>query len=270
MASHNLESALANEVRAIEAEMGGTLCFHAREIASGREWHYRSEQKCRTASIIKLPILVHVALSAAEGVLQWSEPLTVTDSEKVDGSGVLTHLSGGLQLSLRDCCVLMTIVSDNTATNMVIERLGVDAINTRMRSLGLALTTLYRKAYSPDTDASREFGLGMSTPGEMLRLVTGLAERTIGPGSACDEMETILGQQYYRDGIPRLLDPAWSYSGKTGAVDGVRNDVGIVIGPDGRRIAMAIFCQDVSDLRWTADNTGLIAQARVARLLCSL
>jgi beta-lactamase class A len=161
----------------------------------------------------------------------------------------------------------MTIVSDNTGTNMVIERLGIAAINARMRALGLTVTTCFRKTYSPDTPESAEFGLGVTTPNEMLRLLTLLANGAIGDTETSANILTILAAQQYRDCIPRLLPADWTYAGKTGAIDHVRNDVGLVTAPDGRRFALALFCQELPVVQWTADNPGMIALARLAKLL---
>ena len=202
-----------------------------------------------------------------EGSLTWDEPLTLTEAEKVDGSGVLTQLTPGLQLSLRDVCTLMTTVSDNTGTNMVIEHVGVEAINARMRSLGLPITTCFRKAYSPDTEASKEYGLGVTTPQEMLNLMVQLAHNEIGDEAVSKDILHILAGQFYRDAMPRLLPEDWKYMGKTGAVDAVRNDVGLVATPDGSRYALALFCQNLPVVQWTADNPGLLALARLTRRL---
>ena len=161
----------------------------------------------------------------------------------------------------------MTIVSDNTATNMLIERLGVAPVNERMRSLGLPLTTLYRKSYTPDTDASREFGLGMTTPDEMVDLLQILADGRAGSSAVSEEVLSILAGQCLRDSVPRALPPDWKYAGKSGGIDGVRNDVALVTAPDGRKFALAVFCQDLQDLQWTPDNAGVLAIGRVTRAL---
>ena len=261
------EPNLAQEIKDIERESGGTVCVVARELGAANTIRYHGDHRCRTASVIKLPILVHAAMAVGDGALSWSEQLTLTDEEKVAGSGVLTQLGAGLKLSLRDACVLMTIVSDNTATNMVIERLGVAPVNERMRSLGLPLTTLYRKSYTPDTSASREFGLGMTTPDEIADLLQILAEGRAGSLALSEEILSILSGQCLRDSIPRALPPDWKYAGKTGGIDGVRNDVALLTAPDGRRFAITIFCQNLPDLQWTPDNAGVVAIGRITRAL---
>lgn len=265
--AHNLPDALHADVAQIERDCGGLLCFAFHDFQTGETLRYRADHKCKTASVIKFPMLVHVAMAVQEGVLTWDEPFVLTDAEKVGGSGVLTQLSQGLTLSLRDVCVLMTIVSDNTGTNMIIERLGVEPINARMRSLGLPVTTLFRKSYSEDTPESKPYGLGVTTPEEMLRLLILLAEDKTGGEAASREMLAMMKAQHYRDGIPRLLPADWTYAGKTGAIDPVRNDVGLVTAPDGRRFALSLFSQELPQVLWTADNPGLLALAKLSRRL---
>jgi beta-lactamase class A len=262
-------SALNASIAEIERESGGELSLALRDLQTGETFLYHPDRNVKTASVIKLPMLAHVALAVREGSLSWNEKLTLTEEEKVAGSGVLTQLTAGLSISLRDVCLLMTIVSDNTGTNMVIERVGKEPINARMRELGLSRTTLFRKAYSSDTPQSEKYGLGVTTPREILRLLTLLAEGEIGDPETSMDIVSFLAAQQYRDAIPRLLPPDWRYAGKTGGIDGVRNDVGIVTAPDGRRFALALFCQQLSDLRWTPENKGLLALARCARVLLS-
>ncbi|HZT44525.1 MAG TPA: serine hydrolase [Chthonomonadaceae bacterium] len=253
-----------------ERELGGVISLAARDLQTGETLFYKADRKVQTASVIKLPMLVHVALAVQEGRLAWEEPLALTEAEKVDGSGILMQLTAGLTLTLRDVCTLMIVLSDNTATNMVIERIGIEPINARMRALGLKETTLFRKAYSPDTPQSRRYGLGVTTAREMLRLVTLLAEGKIGNAATSADIVSILAGQHYRDCIPRLLPADWQYAGKTGAVDHVRNDVGLLTAPDGRRFGLAVFCQKIPLVLWTADNPGMLAIARLARRLVGL
>lgn len=250
-----------------EAHSGGEISLACRALPSGEPLLYHADRKVKTASVIKFPILVHVAMSVSQKTLSWDTPLILTEAEKVGGSGVLTCLTSGLTLSLRDACVLMTILSDNTATNMLIEYLGAEAINHRMRELGLAQTTLFRKSYSPDTPASLEYGFGVTTPNEMLHLLTLIAENGIEDIGACETVLEIMAQQHYRDMIPRLLPTDWRYAGKTGGLDQVRNDVGIVTTPEGHRFALALFCQQIPQVLWTADNPGIMALARLSPLL---
>lgn len=262
-----MNPSLLEQIRMQEANSGGEISLACRELPSGKPILYNADRKVKTASVVKFPILVHVAMSVTEGSLSWEMPLTLTEEEKVGGSGVLTALRAGLKLTLWDTCVLMTIVSDNTATNMVIEALGAEVINRRMRDLGLEQTTLFRKAYSPDTPASLEYGLGVTTPNEMLHLLTLVSENGIADASARSAILEIMEKQNYRDMLPRFLPTDWHYAGKTGGLDQVRNDVGIMTDPQGRRYALALFCQKIPKVLWTPENPGLLALANLSPLL---
>lgn len=257
------------QIAEIEREMRGEICLAARDLQTGRTLSYHGDRMVMTASIIKLPILIHVALCVQEGTASWQESIPLTAREKVGGSGVLKVLSDGLLLSVRDLCMLMMAISDNTATNLIIERFGAEAINRRMRSLGLVRTTVNRKAFSREQPSllSARYGFGVTTPAETLHLLTRIAEGRIGDSTTCADVLHFMEEQQYRDGIPRFLPPGWKYAGKTGAVDSVRNDAGIVAAPDGRRYALALFCQKLRDTLWTPENAGLLAIARLSRLL---
>lgn len=260
-------SATQEAISVIERESGGRVSLAVSDLHTGEKLLHHPDRKVKIASVIKLPILVHVAMSVAEGTRSWDEKLTLTAGEKVDGSGVLTQLQPGLELPLRDVCTLMTVLSDNTATNMVIEHVGVAPVNDRMRELGLPVTTLFRKSFSPDTPASKKYGLGVTTPREMLKLLTRIALDSLGDPGVCTDIMRMLDAQHYRDGIPRLLPADWKYAGKTGAIDPVRNDVGIVTAPDGRRFALSLFVDSLPAVLWTPDNPGLLALARLAKAI---
>jgi beta-lactamase class A len=266
--NHNItNAALLAAVQQIEIECGGRLCFALNDLNSRALLTYRAEERCKTASTIKFPMLVHIAMAVHEGQVAWDEKLTLSDAEKVAGSGALTRLTEGLSLSLRDVCVLMTIISDNTATNMLIESFGTAPFNERAQALGLEATTLFRKSYHEDTPESLQYGLGVTTARDMCRLMTHIALRAAEGDAACIEVIEVMKSQFYRDCIPRLLPSDWVYAGKGGSVDAVRNDVGLITAPDGRRFALAVFCQDLPLVLWTADNPGTLAIARLARLL---
>lgn len=264
-----MNSDILAEIEECEHKCTGKLSVAFRDLKTGKTIRYRSDSPCKTASVIKLPMLCHIAQCVEEGANRWDEALILTDEEKVAGSGILKDMSAGLTLTLRDVCVLMTILSDNTATNILIEKFGVKPFNERMRTLGLPFTTLFRKSYSPDTEESREFGLGKTTADEMLTLMTLLAEGKIGSPGCSAEIVGILAEQNYQDGIPRFLPSGWRYAGKTGAVDAVRNDVGLVTSPSGDRVVLSIFCQEIPTVLWTPENPGLIAIAEVSRRLLS-
>ena len=129
----------------------------------------------QTASVIKLGILYHAMVQVREGKARWDEPITLHPHEAVAGSGLLTFLDTPVTLTLKDVLTMMVIVSDNTATNLAIDRFGIDPVNARIAALGLANTHLYKKVMLPATGPmpsdQPKFGLGKTTPREMAYLM---------------------------------------------------------------------------------------------------
>lgn len=249
----------------------GHLCFAAKNLRTRRVLMRHADMKCPTASVIKLPILVHTLMAANEGEISLETELTLRQEDIKPGSGILKELTPGLRLSLRDACMLMMALSDNTATNMVLDVVGIEAVNARMSKLGCRKTRLFRKVFAGGPPVNREnarYGLGVTTPRDMLRLLELIYHGRVGGGEVGREVRRYLAAQQYRDAIPRYLPPDWTYEGKGGAVDLVRNDVGFVTTPDGVTIALAVLCHGMPRPLWTADNPGLVAVGRVAKEIC--
>jgi beta-lactamase class A len=258
------------QIEEIAAGFQGVISLAAKDLRTGASVLYHADRKCPAASVIKLPILVHVLLLEREGFLSTDEEVSLSAESKVPGSGILTQLSEGLTLPLRDACTLMIALSDNTATNLILDRTGVQSVTDRMRALGYPRTKLFRKVFSsgpPVSEENRRYGLGVTTPRDMLRLLSDIHSGRIGDAQTCARIRAVLGTQHYRDGIPRLLPASYQFQGKSGAVDAVRNDVGFVTVAEGRDIALAIFCQKMAQPMWTADNPGWLVIARLARAL---
>ena len=170
----------------IAQRFGGRLGVAARNIVTGETVLYNSDSLFPTASIIKLPVLVELFHRFHHGGLQPGQPVQLADSLKKPGSGVLQFLSGGQTLKLIDIATLMIIVSDNTGTNYVLDQFGtaheekLEAVNGRMRTLGLNHTTLLNKLYSfgtkKKTEEARRYGIGVSCPADMIQLLGGNRE----------------------------------------------------------------------------------------------
>jgi beta-lactamase class A len=123
----------------------GNVSLYAKNLDTGRSYGLQPDAPVPTASTIKLPILVELFAEAGEGKLDWNQKLVLTDQDKVSGSGVLTEFSGGDAFPIRDLMHLMIVVSDNTATNLILDRIGGNGVNLRMAQLGLTETTVMRK-----------------------------------------------------------------------------------------------------------------------------
>src|SRR5205807_3338633 len=108
----------------------------AKNVDTGESYSYNGDERVRTASTIKVAVMIEAFARIAEGRAKWTDELVLTKAARYGGSGVLPELADGLRLTLRDCVNLMMIVSDNTATNLVLDYLTTDAVNARTNSLG--------------------------------------------------------------------------------------------------------------------------------------
>jgi beta-lactamase class A len=215
----------------------------------------------------------------ARGEAKWTEPLTVTPAEKVSGSGILSsEISEGVRLPLRDVHNLMIVLSDNTATNMIIERFTADAVNAFLDKLELRGTRLMRKVRGDGKQLAtpagfsaagklpenQKYGLGVSTPREMAAILERLERGEIVGPEASREMIAILRRCRDDTGIRRHI--AWPVANKTGALDALRSDVGIVYAKGGR-IAMAITVDGMPRADYKPDNAGSRLIAELAKAI---
>ena len=254
----------------------GKVFLAAKNLETGQSIQIRGAEKVRTASTIKLPVLVDLYALAAEKKISLDEELGMKQADVVSGSGVLRELSVGTTLKLRDVANLMIVVSDNTATNICIGRIGADSVNARMDALGLPGTRLMRKVRGDGNqlsapqgwskagllESNKRYGLGSTTSLEMISLL-GMIEAGKLPGSA--EMLSILKRQQYNDGLGRKI-AGLVVANKTGSLDHLRSDVGIVYTKAGP-IAIAITVDDIPDIDYGEDNPGLLMIADLAKII---
>lgn len=279
-ATSPIEAQLATIVRDFRGVMG----VAAIDLASGRAIAVNGDTRFPTASTIKTAVMVEAYHQAAEGKLPLDATYSLEESAKVGGSGVLNGMHAGLTLTGTDLVHLMIVLSDNTATNMLIERLGTARINARLDTYGFTETRLFRPTFRdgrPDVlpELEREFGLGMTTPIEMAKLMALIGTGKAVSAKASESMLSTLRKQQDRAMIPRLLPPmrGLNVGNKTGTdeekhagPDGVhrhvRADAGIVTGP-GFSYAIAIYARQIEDTRWGVENEALTTGALISRLL---
>ena len=258
-------------VRAVLDGFPGRASLYAKNLDRGTSYGKGEDDRVRSASTIKLAILMTAHAEVAEGRARWDDPLVLTDAKKAPGAGVLPELSDGLRLTLRDAVNLMIVVSDNTATNLVLDHLSADAVNARMADLGLEHTRCLKKiggggaSRASQLAANEGFGIGVTTPHEMVDLVERLERGTLVSPAASREMIELLKRQQYRDGIFRNLKGAVAAT-KPGALDHLRSDVGVVYTASGR-IAMAITLAEIPEIDYSVDNPGLLLLSRLSAVL---
>ncbi|MGH9721377.1 MAG: DUF6454 family protein [Bryobacteraceae bacterium] len=266
---------METRIRSAIAETPATVSVHAKNLDTGQTFDLRGDERVRTASTIKLPIMAGVFAAVAQGRAGWNDPLVLRQEDKVTGTGVLREFASGLRFPLRDLVNLMIVVSDNTATNLVLDRVGADFVNAEMDKLGLPGTRALRKVLARGAQAghSREglreeykrFGLGVSTPHEMVKLLEKLARGEVVSPEASREMLAILQRQQFKDGIGRQL-PGGDVASKSGSLDRLRSDVGLVRSLGGR-IAIAITVDDMLRTDYSPENAGSILISRLTGML---
>jgi beta-lactamase class A len=277
-------SRMEDQVGAVIKAFRGQMGVAAIDLGTGETIAVDADSRFPTASTIKTAVMIEAWQQTTDGRLSMDSTLTLRDADKVGGAGVLRGLHDGLALTVADLIHLMIVLSDNTATNLLIARLGTVRVNERLESFGLRETRLFRPTFRdgrPDVfpDLEREFGLGMTTPREMARLLATIARGTAVNRAASDAMLATLRRQQDRAMIPRLLpsDDRVQIGNKTGTdeekhalSDGqkrhVRADTAIVTGP-GFSYVIAIYARQVEDTRWGVDNDALTIGAKVSRMI---
>jgi beta-lactamase class A len=258
-------------VRSEAAAFSGTVRLYAKNLDTGATYSLGGEERVRTASTIKLAVMVEAFARVAEGRAKWSDQLVLTKEKKVGGSGILNEFDDGLRLTLRDAVMLMMTLSDNTATNLVIDALSADAVNARMQSLGLTDTRLMRRVFGGGESEegkrpeNKRFGLGRTSPREMVSLLEKIERGEVVNAEASKQMIELLKRERGQDSIGRAL---WRVpkATKSGALDALRSSAGIVYSPRGR-IAIAITCDDMPEVVWTVDNPALQLMSRLSEIL---
>ena len=253
-----MKSALTQAVREAADETPGRLGCHICD-AAGRVWaSHRADERFVTASVIKVPILVALAASVDAGERRWDEVVPVNRDDTAAGSGVIQYLSRP-EYTLHDVAVLMIIVSDNRATNLVIDLLGPDRINDYCREAGWPGTILGRRMF--DFEARARGRDNFSTPRETADLFVRLLAGRLLSSASTEAALRILRAQQLHDKLPAWLPPDTAAAHKTGELPGVQNDSGILFLPSGPVIA-AVYTNDLS-----AAAAGRLAIQRVGQAI---
>lgn len=241
------------------AEAFGTVGV-ALEGPGGRRWSRHGDRRFRAASVVKIPLMIEVYRQVEGGTLRLDEPHVLADADRSAGSGVLLHLHAGLAPSIEDLVYLTMSISDNTATNLLIRRVGMAAVKETIRSLGMTDSTLAREMKGRPAESGEEEN--WATPEDYLRVVRLLLDGQASGPAGTAAMVAMLERQQNGRRIGRYVPdaPGVRWGSKTGGLTGVTNDVGFVTGPGGRLI-LAVFCEGMADLHVGEQCIGDIARA---------
>lgn len=263
------ETSLEARIRPLIQAHKGKVAVAVKNLKTGETFLDHQDDPMPTASLIKFPVMIEAYRQAADKTIDLDQHVTLKASDKVPGSGILTgHFSEGTTFPIRDAVHLMIAFSDNTATNLVLDKIGIGATAATMERMGYPNTKIHSKVYRRDTslfpERSKEFGLGSTTAAEMVRLCEALhkhelvskeaSEAMLGHMRACDD----------KDKFPRFLPPGTKIAFKTGTVDEVRTAAGIIDCPGGP-VALCVLTNHNEDHRYAADNAGNRLCAEIAR-----
>ena len=243
---------LDRDLRRISGAYSGKWTYALTDLTSGERIGFDEDEVMPTASLIKVPILIALYQAVHDGRLALEDRTTYRQEHLCKGSGVLERLTPGVELSVRDAAVLMIIISDNSATNMVIDLVGIDEVNAQQRRLGLEQTTLFRRLgdRSAGLDARK---MSVSSAREMARQLELIARHEAVSPEASQDMLRIMRRQDYRHELSRELpwnelnmlpdhEQNWVAEKGGAFLNGIRTSGAIFQGGRGAFV-MAAFCE---------------------------
>ena len=276
LASTASASGLQKKIEDMAAADHGHVALYAKNLTTGATVSLDASRPVQTASVIKMPLMLQAFEQVQAGKLKLTQPVVLTKENQVQGSGILNILDPGLTMTLKDAITLMMTLSDNTATNMVIDTVGLAPTNEMLARMGLHNTYFYKKVFLPPEGPmppdQKQFGLGKTTAEEMARVLESVYRCDMGNRELCLEMITIMRNQQDHDMAPRyLVTPPGSealsaVADKVGALDDVRNDVALVYTQRGP-VIISIFTYGNQDQSWTPDNQAEILIGRLAQAI---
>jgi serine-type D-Ala-D-Ala carboxypeptidase (penicillin-binding protein 5/6) len=269
-----LSNSIAEAVQPLIQGYQGDVAVAVYHFESDTHWSIRGDVVMPTASLVKLPVMVEAYRQVASGKVKLDQRIEVKKEDMVQGSGILTsHFSAGTTISLRDAIRLMIVYSDNTATNLVVDAIGLPATTAAMKELGYPETQLNAKVFRRDVsiapERSEKYGLGSTTAIDMVKLVTQLKRGELAGPESTDAMIDHLLNCDDKSRFPLLLPTKVKVAHKTGSVTRVRTDAGLLMGP-GCTIALCVLTDNNKDIRWTDDNAGNKLSADIAKSVYDL
>jgi beta-lactamase class A len=284
--AQNASTPLESRVAGIAREHHGDVALFAENLKTHETVAISPDTPVQTASVIKLAILYEALEQVSSGRAHFDDKIALTKADQVPGYGVLLFFDAPLSLTLKDVLTMMIVMSDNSATNLVIDHLGLENIDARIAKLGLKDTYLYKKIFTPAPAGvvmpadQKKFGLGKTTAREMAMVMTKIARCELAePGSRtqaddaklCEVALKMLHAQFYRSAIPRYLDgmpgaTSDSIANKTGSLNAVRNDVAAISTKNGM-VILSVFAFNNKDHSWGAEQEGELTIAKLARAI---
>lgn len=209
-------------------------------------WRHNGDRQFKAASCVKIPLMIEIYRQVDRGERKLDDTFVLRDSEKAVGSGVMLHLHDGIELTVNDLIYLMISISDNTATNVLIDMAGMENVNAVMRELEMTGSNLGRKMKGrPAIEGETE---NLATSDDYVAVVEAILDGRAASAESCAAMTAMLEKQSNTRRISRYLpeDESIRWGTKTGSIKGVTNDAGFVMKGD-QRLLIAVFCENLPD-----------------------
>ncbi len=265
-ASSPLKDSLTSLVESFEGEVG----IAVKHIPSGETVLINADEAMPTASLIKISIMIEAYRQVEAGKLDLATLITLKEEDKVPGSGVLTaHFSPGMQLSLRDAIRLMMAYSDNTATNLVIDQVGLKSVSDTMEEFGFPETKIHSKVYRGSSttifpERSKKYGLGSTTARETMSILEKLSQSEFANEEFNKEMLEHMRKCINQDRIPPFLPRRTVVAQKTGSISTARTVAGIIESPSGPIVVVVLTAKGNRD-SWSAGKTTDLFMASISK-----
>lgn len=248
----------------------GVLGYAVHNIDTGERFGLRGDETFPTASLIKVPVLVTLYDLVEKGSISLGDGIRVLKIDKVPGSGLLQHLHDGIEITVADAAWLMSTISDNTATNLLLDKVAIRRVWEKMEALGLPRSKIHSKSFlrmtSVAMDSSVKYGLGVTTPNEMARLFQLLAEGKAVSPAADSAMLRILEHNTYNEMLQRYAQGV-TMAHKDGEGDQVRTECALFRLQS--RVIACVLTHQNQDRSWAIDNEAQVTMARMGLAIVS-
>ena len=249
----------------------GAVGYTVHNIDTGERLALRGDSTFPTASLIKVSVLVTLFDLVEKDSISLDDQITVLKIDKVAGSGMLQYLHDGNEITVRDAAFLMSTVSDNTATNLLLDKVAIRRTWKKMEALGLTHTKIHHKSFRRDNssvamDSSMKYGLGVTTPNEMARLFAMLAQGKAVSARSDSLMLDILEKNTKGDMLQRYADGI-RFAHKDGEDGDKRTECGLFWLQS--RVIACVLTNANKDQRWVVDNEAQVTLANMGRLILS-
>lgn len=245
---------IADAISAVEQQGGvaGVSLF----TPTGERFSHNGSRAFHSASTVKIPVMVEIFRQIERDELDHSDIILLTEEDRTPGSGVLTHMHEGLQITLDDLLYLMISISDNSATNMLVDLAGLEGINATMADLGMTSSAMNRRMLgrTPRADEPENW----ATPDDYTAAMLAIVTDTAASPESCALMRDLLAKQQNTRRISRHLPEGARWGSKTGSLPGFVNDVGFIT-TDAGTLVIACYLEGVEE------DTGEAAIAGIAK-----